>query len=278
MASGLYVYYGHHKCATSWVVEIVRFVAEYTGGRMDSFDNPRQYDGDLAKVVAAKGTNFLCLRNAKEAERQALPAHKGFHLIRDPRDILVSGYFSHRNSHSTDGWEDLVAHRERLQKLDQTAGLIAEMEFSATVFDDLASWRYGEPGVLELTYEQFLQNPYQAMLEAFDSLGLVDWTEPKPLDWVKHVHVIYAHKLRRRLGWWPCNPQPPQVPQYLLLGKCHQNRFSRLAGGRREGQENTQSHYRKGVAGDWMQHFTPEITAEFQARFPGLVERLGYRW
>jgi hypothetical protein len=30
------------------------------------------------------------------------------------------------------------------------------------------------------------------------------------------------------------------------------------------------------VAGDWVNHFTPEVAAAFEERFGGLVDQLGY--
>jgi hypothetical protein len=52
--------------------------------------------------------------------------------------------------------------------------------------------------------------------------------------------------------------------------------YRRLSGGRAKGQEDPSSHYRKGQAGDWRNHFTPELAARFDAAYGGLLARLGY--
>jgi hypothetical protein len=52
--------------------------------------------------------------------------------------------------------------------------------------------------------------------------------------------------------------------------------FQRLAGGRRPGEEDPASHYRRGVAGDWRNHLTPRHLVAFRERFGDLPERLGY--
>lgn len=48
------------------------------------------------------------------------------------------------------------------------------------------------------------------------------------------------------------------------------------ATGRKAGQEDNKAFNRKGIAGDWRNHFTPEHTAAFEAVAAGRMERLGY--
>ena len=48
-------------------------------------------------------------------------------------------------------------------------------------------------------------------------------------------------------------------------------RFESLTGGRSRGQEDVESHERKGVAGDWRNHFTGRITSAFERRFGELL-------
>jgi len=58
------------------------------------------------------------------------------------------------------------------------------------------------------------------------------------------------------------------------------NAFSKLSGGRRTGQENTRSFFRKGVAGDWKNHFGKEEIGLFKTvndgRWNRLLVHLGY--
>jgi hypothetical protein len=46
--------------------------------------------------------------------------------------------------------------------------------------------------------------------------------------------------------------------------------------GRSNGGEDVKSHFRKGAAGDWVNHFTPALQAAFEARYGWLGPRLGY--
>ena len=52
--------------------------------------------------------------------------------------------------------------------------------------------------------------------------------------------------------------------------------FGRLSGGRVPGIEDRQSFFRKGVAGDWPQHFGPAVQAAFEAAAGPWLDRFGY--
>lgn len=55
-----------------------------------------------------------------------------------------------------------------------------------------------------------------------------------------------------------------------------ENAFERLSGGRKRGQEDSGSFYRKGVAGDWEAHFDAAARAAFAQASGGLLAELGY--
>jgi lipopolysaccharide transport system ATP-binding protein len=66
------------------------------------------------------------------------------------------------------------------------------------------------------------------------------------------------------------------VSEADLQAAIEANRFEKLSGGRPNGVEDPASHYRKGVAGDWKNHFTPRVTARFKERFGDLLIATGY--
>jgi len=54
------------------------------------------------------------------------------------------------------------------------------------------------------------------------------------------------------------------------------NAFSKLSGGRAQGQENVHNHYRKGVSGDWQDHLTQAHLDHFYELTGDTLEILGY--
>jgi len=52
--------------------------------------------------------------------------------------------------------------------------------------------------------------------------------------------------------------------------------FKKLAKNRNAGEENTNSHYRKGVKGDWKNHFQKEHIEYFNSKHPNLLSKLNY--
>lgn len=272
-------FFGHHKCATTWVRYLVERLCSLRGDRWAVFDNPRQFDGDLAGTIQRRRLDFIAYTNANRRHLAGLPPFRGFHVVRDPRDILVSAYFSHLSSHPTEGWPELEGHRQQLRQQSREDGLIAEMGFSASVFEDIATWDYGRAEVLELRFEDLVARPYETMLEAF---AFVDMVADRPAtagDYAKlALHRATGFLEGRMKGRLRAIGRLERPPVEVLLAEIHQRRFSRLAGGRAPGVENRDSHYRKGEPGDWRNHFTPAVEQAFRERFGDLAERLGYEW
>ena len=59
----------------------------------------------------------------------------------------------------------------------------------------------------------------------------------------------------------------------LAIIRC---RFQTLSGGRLPGVENFEMHYRKGIAGDWKNHFTKKVKEAFKRRYGKLLILAGY--
>jgi hypothetical protein len=289
-------YFGHHKCASTWIWGILHHVARETGRThhlvIDDL-TPRSH-GPLRAIAPGGRTG-----TSRKFPRSELAAHlndadlvscitadmeqvglvsaeRGFHVIRDPRDLIVSAYFSHRNSHPVDGVPHLEEHRERLQAASKEDGLLLEMEFSAGALLDMADWDYGRPEILELKMERLTADPYATFLDIFEHLGLLSEEEPAE---ARALLRAWTGRLRNRLSsrsHLGALRSPTPVSGETLLGIVYAQRFAAKAKGRRAGEENAHSHYRKGIAGDWVNHFTPAHVEAFKDRFGNVVERLGY--
>jgi hypothetical protein len=155
-------------------------------------------------------------------------------------------------------------------------GLFLEMAFSRTELLQLAGWDYGNPNTLELKMEELTLHPYAGFLRIFRHLGFLGDTEPTQAReqipaWMFRLLNRLSHRpglrrLRRRI----------HASSELVLGTVYAQRFELWTGGRMRGAEDVMNHYRKGIAGDWVNYFTPDHVEEFNSQFGDLLIRLGY--
>jgi hypothetical protein len=295
-------YFGHHKCGSTWVWELLQRVsreiglrhylvlsertaggrgalsATVIGGRGHERAKGRFDRGELGRRAREAAADIVSCINADRDQLEALAPSRAFHVIRDPRDIVVSGYFSHRNSHPTDGLPELAEHRARLRSVSKEEGLVLEMDFARRDLLDMLEWDYDRPEVLEVRMEELAASPYDGFLRIFRHLDLLPDDEPSV---GRELAGVCARRVLNRLCTRPglgALRRPMPATGEILLGAVYANRFEAKTKGRRAGAEDTQSHYRKGVAGDWVNHFSPPVASAFEERFDGLLGQLGYEF
>lgn len=283
------VYFGHHKCASQYIKAIFLQATALLGmgpGRVDNFSaelplgyHTRQPYITLLAEHRARLLNdpatVWCLTNG-DNEAVALLAQRGaylgFHVIRDPRDVLVSAYFSHLYSHGikSDG-EWIAEFRRQLSAApDVEAGLLLELDFLASVFASMNVWNYANPRVYETRYETLIADPMAEFSRIFNFLGIAT----PHLGLTDLPGLLLDRERKRRTG--RLMPLRPRLPLPVLQRIIRHHAFERQSGGRRPGQEDAHHHYRKGVPGDWRSYFTPKVTAAFKERYGDLLARLGY--
>jgi hypothetical protein len=272
-----FAFYGHHKCATMWLNALCSGVCQRLGLRFAAVYDEQAFEHDLPAWAVREGVHFVGYGNADIAHCSALPAHKAFHIVRDPRDIVVSAYFSHLKTHATDAWPQLVAHREKLRSLSRDEGLLEEIRFRQRSFGHMATWDYDQPHVLEIRFEDVTARSYEILLDVFEHLGLLRAGDYRFFDRAgsvtREIRAWLSAKFGRDIFGTPATPNLA-APDLLTLAWRH--RFEAKARGRAAGEENADSHYRKGASGDWVTHFTPAHKALFKELYPGLVPALGY--
>ena len=276
-----FAYYSHHKCATGWTGSILRELCFHTGHRFRTAHGPQQYGdvGSLRAWVRQEDVEFLAYTNAEIDEAEALPSHLGFHVVRDPRDVLVSGYFSHKNSHPTENWPELEAHREVLQSVSKEEGLLKEIKFSRPFLTAMREWDYDQEHVLELKMENLTQDPDTQFRRVLRHLGLYDTGQAGGL---LQKGRQYANRLVYKLHHEVPLPLPRQIAKEstvhpdVLDAILEAHRFEKLTGGRSKGEANPDSHLRKGEPGDWQNHFTDRVQQAFETEYGDIVEKLGY--
>lgn len=159
-----------------------------------------------------------------------------FVIVRDPRDAAVSWYFSLRYSHPA-GYETVSRTRQMLRGLGKREGM-------ALVFNDYVrdlveiqrSWL--ESGSKVFRYEDLLADQYGVFRQIFAHCG-IDISDDR-------LRKIVSRFSFRRCTWW------------------------------RLGRENARSHLRKGVVGDWKNHFDSELKRYFKTLYGDALIRAGY--
>lgn len=168
----------------------------------------------------------------------ARPEDRAFVVIRDPRDIVVSLVYSVSLSHAPTPITLLL--RDPISSAKECNKLRIGMFLLAQWAEYLRSWkRAGEFANVHLArYETLIADlPGElARLCAF-------------------------------LQW--------RVPQPVLDAIAESHSFASRAG-REPNDENPFSHRRKGIAGDWRNHFNRATAQLFETVFPGLLTDLGY--
>jgi hypothetical protein len=289
-------YFGHHKCASSFIIAVMRSVSNSLGLRMQveflSSRLPLGYEmqpGQAARIaeayrlLAGGRYDVVCHGNADQAVIEAVSKPgkmRGFHVIRDPRDLVVSGYFWHQSGSKTLSQPPNPWRADRMNRLRQAEtvedGLLLEIEFSACYLEALAGWDYQQQNVLEMKYEQMILDPFSFFSAALEYVGLRIIDRPGKMGYFLRLNRIAYQHLHRSMIRLHILPGP--TLQQILADHA----FERKAGGRQRGEALSDHKYRKGIAGDWRNHFTPRVTSVFKERYAPLLVKLGYehdeRW
>lgn len=170
---------------------------------------------------------------------------RAFFVSRDPRDLVVSRYFSMKHSHKVMG--PIGAMRERLRELSEEDGLALIISSPAMVATATAlrSWQQGAARDGRLRVFSY---------EALTGDGQFD----RCRELMSHCQIT--------------------VPDGALRQLLQDYSFRSMTEGRERGVEDVHAHLRKGVAGDWRNHFTTALCERFRAAHGTLAEDLGYAW
>ncbi len=239
-----------HKCLTVYFRRVMDAVFNRClplGGGYRHFNSDAEafYEGFRAHRLSSVNNHVLALDRLGDVRLSR--------FIRDPRDLVVSGYVYHRRG--AEPWCNLPAPTEadwafangripegmrgsgesfaaHLQSLPLEDGLLAELEFRRPHFEAMAAWPASHPDILLIRYEDF------------------------PGREVAQFDRIFAH-------YGVSSP-------VRALGRFFAGRHSL------ERRQARDPHIRNPASGQWREHFTPRVKQAFDAQWGGLVRQLGY--
>jgi hypothetical protein len=230
----LIVHCAHHRVGSTWFVRVLSAVADEYGLH---FQNCIQAD--------LRRSTDVFLQDHSLVDLPALPPHRGSHMIRDPRDVVVSRYFFHL--WTTETWVHVPdpayggrTYQEYLNSLDQEAGILAEIDrFVDYGLAHMADWNYKNPNFLELRYETIIGAEEQAFRRLFTHYGF----------------------------------RPDAVERSLEIA----NRFSfERQTKRKVGEVQAKSHLRSGRPGEWRDVLSERHKARCKELFGQTLITLGY--
>ena len=161
-------------------------------------------------------------------------------LVRDPRDVLISVGYYYMRKRGTSRERETVRGLG-VPDLDHFGPIfkrLLERIHNPTWFDGYLAGRFKVEHSL-IRYEDMVRDPVGTVGLALERMG---------------------------------QPLPEERIAQVVQG-CS---FEHLTGGRHPGDEDRNSHYRKGVAGDWRNYFTQEQNRRYFERYRRYFEAFSY--
>ncbi len=254
--SQVILHFSHHKCLTGYYNMIMGQLGEEFNFPMQHFgSNVRRFE---TAVINARKKGEFSLNNTSDFDLAHFPEFRGSHFIRDPRDLIVSGYHYHlstleswcitqdypwdettRHPYFTSYVEaDLqkfpknVSYQDYLKTLDPERGILLELIWRQFGFTAMLSWK-PNPYIIEFKYETIVGNEVESFRKIFEHYEF----HPKLVK--RGLTLVDAFSLKN-----------------IVKGE---NR-----------------HARKGTSGQWKSEFTPRVTEAFKNLNGNLLIHLEY--
>ena len=224
----MFIFLGHHKCATTWLQKFLDAYCMENGlrGKFTIYSTVQPYSGE----------HILAHLNSEYFLYDAYKGHSLLHIIRDPRDIIVSAYYSHRNTHPKRPW--LKRQRVLLRAMGKDAGMIA-------------TWLF-------LEKEKFVRNTPGTLY------SLRHWNWNDDLMTVRTEDIATnMEKIGDQFGEFFGHDVRHILDDFT---------FKSLSG-RAVGDVDNNSHYRSGLPGQWKKDMRPELAEAVYHNFSEMIDR-----
>ena len=153
----------HHKTGTVWMDGVFKAIADDLGVQYAKLHSARRQVGDLDHgpfILFSYDSDFGDFASLLDREDVRI-----LHLIRDPRDVVISAMHYHKASreswlHESIPGYDNLSYQRALQSLPtKLAQYLFEMDnSSASTLRDMAGWHYGRANCFEARYEDLRQD------------------------------------------------------------------------------------------------------------------------
>ena len=235
-----------HKTGSQWLRDLLTHHAvepysglKNTGATFECFDPMGGLLDRWPEIPDGSFAGPVYIASIADWDRNRRPGDKAVVLVRDPRDIIVSMMYSLSFSHLPNDVTDRI--RPALLSLPMPYRLqMAILQFRRA--KALADWclaiREPQESAIVTTYERLTADTCREVASIFDFLG------------------------------W-------QMPPDQLATVVESLSFEQRSG-RRRGEEDQFSHFRKGTPGDWRTHFDRPRALFFEMLTNGHLHRTGY--
>lgn len=223
----------HHKVMTTYFNAVLQPLAFGLNRRFQRVNTEQPSPG--AQIV---------LSMHGKLDLAGLGRYRGVHIMRDPRDMIVSGYHYHKWTleewvHRPDA--NGRSYQQKLAEADPHDGLFLEIDHFIYFYrQTLADWDIANPDVIEIAYED-LMGPERDTLYAriFSHLGL----DGRDLALACDLMRLFAAQSRT---------------------------------GRKPGAVAGKSHLRSGKAGQWKQELCADHLAYIERELGPILRKFGY--
>ncbi len=246
----LLIFCCHHKVGTSWFGKILSAISEEFGLPMIRLDQSKICNGSA-----------IFFQNHSKVDLSVLRNYRGAHIIRDPRDVVLSGYYYHLwtkeewaitpikdlRANMDERWPLLpvkkikdMSYQQYLNSLSREEGIIAEMNRAhSTDLRDIVKWDYTNKDFFEFKYETIMENEEEIFRLLFLHYGFNDDAIKKS------VEIATRFSFNNRAG-------------------------------RNIGEVNNKSHLRSGKLQQWKEEFSEDHKKYFKKLHGEDLIKLGY--
>jgi len=195
-APDVFVYFGHHKCASRFFrYEVFGRIAESTGARTRKYEitnapfhYSRMDELDLVNIdfkeLGKNGRDVVWFANASQRCLNKIKRNadnwKGLRIIRDPRQVLISNYIHHKGDHPDESplgwvWDQLVKDKPILRELPEEDGILHELDnISKQVIEDQILAPFDDERVMTVRLEDYSKDPRGHLLQISEFLKVPD--------------------------------------------------------------------------------------------------------